>query len=102
VLGFETFEAYCKKRWDYTKTYADYLVSATSVMDNITAVTTMVVKPSTERQACAIARLTADQQLIAWQKAIKTAPEGKATAADRSTWGIVGSHDQVNHKRGSA
>jgi len=79
--AYQTFEEYCRKLWDFTKTYANYLISATSVIENISAVTTMVVIPSTERQARALARLPADQQCEVWKKAIETAPDGKVTAA---------------------
>ena len=54
-------------------------VSSTNVIDNLSEVTTMVVKPSTERQARALTRLPADQQCEAWKKAVETAPDGKVT-----------------------
>lgn len=38
-------------------------------------------KPVTESQARPLTRLEPDQQRIAWQKAVETAPEGKVTAA---------------------
>jgi len=42
---------------------------------------TIVDIPAIESQGRPLARLTVDQQLIAWQKAIETAPEGKVTVA---------------------
>lgn len=81
VLAFVTFEAYCKARWDFKKSYAYYLISATSAVDNISSLSTIVEKPTTENQCRPLARLPADQQLIAWQKAVETAPDGKITAA---------------------
>jgi hypothetical protein len=44
---YQTFEAYCKGAWDFTKSYANYLISSNEVMENLT---TTVVKPSAERQ----------------------------------------------------
>jgi len=78
---YETFEAYCKGVWDFTKSYANYLVAATVVIDNISEMTTNVVKPVTEAQARSLAKLGAAKQIEAWQKAVETAPEGKVTAA---------------------
>jgi len=78
---YETFEAYCKGVWDFTKSYANYLVAATVVIDNISEMTTNVVKPVTEAQARSLAKLGAEKQIEAWQKAVETAPEGKVTAA---------------------
>jgi hypothetical protein len=81
VLRFETFEEYCKARWDFKRSYAKYLIAATSVIDNLSTMATIVAKPVTETQCRPLARLPADQQLIAWQKAVETAPDGKITAA---------------------
>jgi hypothetical protein len=81
VLGFETFEAYCKDRWDFTKSYANYLVSATTVIENLSEMTTIVVKPSTESQTRPLAKLEPEQQRAAWKQAVETAPEGMVTAA---------------------
>jgi len=77
VLGFGTFEEYCKAKWDFTKSYANYLISSTSVMDNISSVTTIVVKPATETQTRPLSKLEPQQQREAWAKAVETAPEGK-------------------------
>lgn len=78
VLGYDTFEAYCKSRWDFTKSYANYLISSNAVLENLT---TIVVKPQTESQTRPLAKLQPEQQRTAWQKAVETAPEGKVTAA---------------------
>jgi hypothetical protein len=79
--SYQTFEQYCRGEWDFTKSYANYLISSTSVIDNISTVATIVVKPATESQARPLARLEPQQQREAWQKAVETAPEGKVTAA---------------------
>ena len=79
VLGYETFEEYCKKRWDFGKWYAYKIIESTAVMKQLD---NCPIKPTTESQARPLVRLTADQQLIAWQKAVETAPDGKVTAAE--------------------
>ena len=78
VLGYGTFEEYCKKRWDFGKWYAYKIIESTSVMKQLD---NCPIKPTTESQARHLSRLPADVQLIAWQKAVETAPDGKITAA---------------------
>ena len=78
ILGYETFERYCKARWDFTRMYAHYLIKSSMVIENVN---NCLQKPATESQCRPLLRLTADQQLIAWQKAVETAPDGKITAA---------------------
>lgn len=78
VLGFDTFEAYCKERWDFTGRYARDLMASTRVIENIGSGT---IVPATETQARPLARLEPEQQRQAWKQAVETAPEGKITAA---------------------
>ncbi len=76
-----TFEAYCHARWDFSKTYANNLIAATSVRENLT---TIVVKqlPANEAQARPLTRLhDPEQQREVWQQVLATAPEGRVTAA---------------------
>jgi hypothetical protein len=80
VLGFETFEAYCKAKWDFTGNYARKLITSAETVDNIKTGTTGTV-PATERQTRPLLVLPPAQQLIAWQKVVDIAPEGKVTTA---------------------
>ncbi len=76
-----TFEAYCQDRWDFSKTYANNLIAATSVRENLT---TIVVKqlPANEAQARPLTRLhDPEQQRAVWQQVLATAPDGRVTAA---------------------
>lgn len=78
---YATFEDYCQARWGFSKTYANNLIAATSVRNNLT---TIVVKtlPSNEAQTRPLAKLkTPEQQQQAWQRAVETAPDGRVTAA---------------------
>ena len=83
---YGTFEAYCKGVWDFTKSYANYLVSATSVIDNLSETTTMVVKPESERQARPLAKLEPSQQREAWQKAVEPAPKRGLPRSSPQSW----------------
>lgn len=78
-----TFEAYCQERWDFTKTYANNLIAATSVRNNLT---TIVVKqlPANEAQARPLAKLKdPEQQREVWERVVQRADElGKRITAD--------------------
>lgn len=76
VLGYDTFETYCKQRWDLSRPRAYQLIEAVTVKENLS---TTVDIP--ERQIRPLAKLQPEQQRTAWQKAVETAPEGKVTAA---------------------
>jgi hypothetical protein len=78
---FKTFEDYCKDRWDFSKTYANNIIAAAEVVGNLT---TIVVKPQTETQARPLAKLPAEQQPAAWERAQEIAKEeGKEKPAAR-------------------
>jgi len=87
VLGFETFEGYCKAKWDFTGRYARTLMASSEVIENLSGTIVPVSSspkiqiPATESQCRPLARLEPDQQREAWQQAVDTAPEGKVTAA---------------------
>lgn len=79
VLGFDTFEAYCKARWDFNRAHAYRLMDSVKVINNVSESETK--KPVNLEQTRPLAKLEPDQQREAWQKAVETAPEGKVTAA---------------------
>lgn len=82
-----TFEDYCQERWGMTRTHADRMISAASVVADLTPIgvsggsSTIVELPQNEAQARPLAALPSDQRAAAWQEAVETAPEGKVTAA---------------------
>jgi hypothetical protein len=78
VRGEENFEKYCRERWDITRQTAYQMIDYVKVIENVSD---CLQKPANERQARPLARLKPDQQLIAWQKVVDIAPEGKVTAA---------------------
>lgn len=76
--AYQTFEAYCKGAWDFSRIRAYQLMEAVEVKDRLL---TPVNIPVTEFQIRPLVKLEPDQQREAWQKAVETAPEGKVTAA---------------------
>jgi len=61
VLGYQTFEAYCKDRWDLSKMHAYRLMDSCRVMDTVKS--DQLVTPSTESQARPLARLGPERQV---------------------------------------
>lgn len=79
VLGFETFEAYCKGRWDFSRRHAYRFIEAVEVIGHVSESDTK--PPINLEQTRPLSKLEPAQQREAWQKAVETAPEGKVTAA---------------------
>jgi hypothetical protein len=61
VLGFETFEEYCKDRWDFGKWYAYKLVESAEVIKHLD---NCPIKPTNESQARPLTRLVAERRQI--------------------------------------
>lgn len=78
VLGFETFEEYCKVKWDFSKSHINRTISASNTVDILTPIG---VIPKAESQTRPLTRLEPQQQIEAWKKVVETAPDGKITAA---------------------
>lgn len=77
VLGYNTFEQYCKERWDFARRTAYQFIDSVKVIDNVR---NCAQTPINESQTRPLARLEPEQQREAWKKAVETAPEGKVTA----------------------
>jgi hypothetical protein len=102
---YPSFADYCEKKWRFKKRYAYYLIGSSEVMDNLKEqgvhysarnehdedfdeemdISELVGKrmtlPSTETQARELMGLKPDEQIKVWDKAKKTAPNGKPTAS---------------------
>lgn len=77
---FETFDAYCKSRWGWERTYVHYITNSAEAVDNVHH--GELPRPDNERQARELLRLeTPAEQKSAWKEAVETAPNGKVTAA---------------------
>ena len=97
---FKTFEDYCQKRWEFSRQYVNKIISASEVVSNLE---TNVSKPKTESQARPLAKLPADQQPAAWERAQEKAKEqGKPVAArhveaEARSWTVsCGREDQAH------
>lgn len=75
---YPDFETYCNERWDLDRTYAYRLINAFCVADNLLPIGNI---PENESQARPLVPLTPDEQRTAWGIVLKTAPDGKVTAA---------------------
>lgn len=74
-----TFEDYCRERWGMVRQHANRLIAAAEVAGNLEPVGSILDVP--ERALRPLARLEPEEQRIAWQTAVETAPNGKVTAA---------------------
>ena len=74
---YKTFEAYCDKRWGWSKTQCNRVIASASVVPNLTP---KGVIPQSERVARPLTKLPADEQSDAWSEAVETAPKGRVTA----------------------
>lgn len=72
-----TFEAYCDRRWNFTRGRAYQLIDAATV---VKAVSTIVdIAPANEAQARVLTKLPTEKlQNKVWEKAVETAPKNDA------------------------
>ena len=64
--GFDTFEAYCRVRWEFSKSRASQLVSAANVADRVYNCKPKLPAPTNEAQARELAKLPeAEASIIA-------------------------------------
>jgi hypothetical protein len=80
VLSYDTFEQYCKERWDIARRTAYQYIDSVKVIDNVRHGAHGVECPINERQCRPLAKLEPQQQVKAWEMAVETAPDGKVTA----------------------
>ena len=75
-----TFEDYCRERWGWSNRYVNMHIASAEVATNLAASGTIV--PVTESQARPLAKLPAEHQPAAWEKAQEMAKEeGKPVTA---------------------
>jgi hypothetical protein len=76
---YRSFEDYCKKKWGFSKRYANMQISAYLF---VSCLGTMVpALPANERQARFFTGVNPELQQAAWREALRTAPNGEMTAA---------------------
>lgn len=83
----ETFEGYCKQRWEFSASRARQLIGATNAAKVIQSVTTgNTLNPPNERVARELAAVDGErQQADVWAKAVESAPKDKATGKPKVT-----------------
>lgn len=79
VLGFSTFEDYCRERWGFSRQRAHQMLDAARIVERVSTIVDTL--PATESQVRPLAALPAEQQPQAWARAVETATNGKLTAA---------------------
>jgi hypothetical protein len=73
---FETFEDYCRDRWEFGRTYAHYTIEASKVVKHLD-VHNCEQTPANEAQVRPLTKLeTPEAQVGAWETGIKKPPEG--------------------------
>jgi len=72
---YDTFEDYCKDRWDMTRDYSYKLIGSSQVIENLGTIV-----PTNEAQTRPLTKLKPERQREAWERVVETAPEGKITA----------------------
>jgi hypothetical protein len=77
---YKTFEAYCKSRFDFTRTAARYLMGAAEVVDNLKCKQFVRIFPTKESQCRPLLGLTPEIQSQVWLEAVKQA-SGKVPSA---------------------
>lgn len=93
-LTHGTFEDYCRERWGMERNYANKLVAAASVMEDLGTV--VPILPANESQARPLTALdTPEERQTAWQRAVETAPEGKVTG--RHVQAVVDEMRGISH-----
>jgi hypothetical protein len=77
-MDFETFEQYCRLKWEYGRNYVDRLISAAQVFTHL--LTNSHQKPDHETQVRPLVGLTQDQAQQAWDRAVQKAGGRRITA----------------------
>jgi hypothetical protein len=75
----DTFETYCRERWGWSGARAYQLIDASRVVQQIGEISTMVEKPTSERQVRPLVELPKEERPKAWQEAVERS-NGKPTA----------------------
>ncbi|MBW2606105.1 MAG: hypothetical protein JRD05_00570 [Deltaproteobacteria bacterium] len=80
-MTHNTFEDYCRARFEVARRTAYQYIEAASVIDNVRRGAQIKLLPLNERQARPLTRLEPDAQVEAWEKVVKSAPfDGGITA----------------------
>lgn len=87
---YDSFEAYCQKRWNFNRAHAYRLIEAADVVSELSPIgdtetkkskqKTPIVAPQNESQARALATAadTPEERRQVWEKVVETAPKNEA------------------------
>jgi len=79
-LTHDTFEDYCRERFEVARRTAYQYIEASSVMDNVRNCAQTKILPMNEAQVRPLTKLSPEDQIQAWEKAVSTAPQGESGA----------------------
>lgn len=74
------FESYCQEKWGMSRQRAHQFIDSSAVVESLSTIAD-VTPPQNESQARPLTRLEPSDQVVVWQEAVDTAPDGKVTAA---------------------
>jgi len=96
----DTFEDYCRERFEIARRTAYRYIEASSAMDNVTNWSQIKCLPANEAQVRPLTRLEPEKQVQAWAEAVKTAPDGRVTAkhVNKVVRNLLG--EQIRQKAG--
>jgi len=77
---FNTFEEYCRAKWEYGRVYAHYLIAAAQLFTHLLS-NCEHRKPDHESQLRPLAALPPEQAQLAWESAVQEAGGRRITAA---------------------
>jgi hypothetical protein len=77
---FQTFEEYCRTRWDFSRIHANRLLHATEVRSKLIPLNATIL-PENERQTRPLIGLSPKLAGKAWLKALELAAGGKVTGS---------------------
>jgi len=79
----DTFEAFCRERFEIARTTAYQYIETSTVMDNLRnclQIADIEYLPANENQVRPLTRLEPEKQVEVWKKALTSAPDGHVTA----------------------
>ncbi len=81
--SFDTFDNYCRGKWDMVATRANQMIEFASVVDDLKeGLEEGEPQPIFERQARSLAPLSAERRVSVWRRAVESAGTKRVTAKD--------------------
>lgn len=77
---FQTFENYCKVRWEFDRSHAYRFINSADVMRSLSPIGDILPLPKNEAQTRPLVSVPAEKRLEAWKNAIELAGDGDVTA----------------------